>query len=81
MDAMGNCRCVNVLVRVGVARGGPQAFGCRGNSRHSPAWATDTCCSISLIAELQLLKLCGQRLSPVMRDQNTHQFLNAAPKP
>ena len=65
----------------GSCAGRPQAFGCRGNSRHSPAWATDTCCSISLSALLQLLKPCGQRLSPVMQEQNTHQFLNAAPKP
>ena len=81
MDAMGNCRCVNVLVRVGVAR---------GDLKHLAAGATpDTAqhgqqipvAEISLSAVLQLLKPCGQRLSPVMQEQNTHQFLNAAPKP
>ena len=34
--------------------GQPQAFGCRGSSRRSPAWAAGTCVSVSRSAAAQL---------------------------
>ena len=38
----------------GSSAGRPQAFGCRGSSRRSPAWAAGTCVSVSRSAAAQL---------------------------
>ena len=62
----------------GSSAGRPQAFGCRGSSRRSPAWAAGTCVSVSRSAAAQLPASCS--IKPVMREHHTNQFLNAAPK-